>query len=70
MLRIPVCMHNVEGPKCIVLLPGPRTAWILKARLPRLPELRPVVQALIHDSLIDARSLRLPGLNKQEWLAG
>ncbi len=52
MLRIPVCMHNVEETKVYRPSARLRTAWILKAGLPRLPELRSVVQALIHYSLM------------------
>ncbi|XPE60389.1 hypothetical protein ACNKHT_18000 [Shigella flexneri] len=33
-----------KRPKCIVLLPGLRTAWILKARITALAKLRPVVK--------------------------
>ena len=52
MLRIPVCMHNVEETKVYRPSAWPRTAWILKARITALARLRPVVQALIHYSLM------------------
>lgn len=43
MLRIPVCMHNVEEAK--IYRPSARAAhaWISRAGLPRLPELRAAV---------------------------
>ncbi len=53
MLRIPVCMHNVEETK--VYRPSARAAHGMDIEgqgLPRLPELRSVVQALIHYSLM------------------
>lgn len=43
MLRIPVCMHNVEAAKIYRPPHGPRTAWTSKAGLSRLPELRAAV---------------------------
>ena len=41
MLRIPVCMHNVEEAK--IYRPSAGRAWISRAGLPRLPELRAAV---------------------------
>ncbi len=43
MLRIPVCMHNVEEAKIYRPSAGRLTVWISKAGLSRLPELWPAV---------------------------